>query len=372
MGVEDEHALEIYIDTDEIAYIRPKYEWDNLKQKFLDCKTINSGGRILHCPSCNNYRVVYHPCNKRGCPKCSPKNQIKWKNKLNEKLLRMGHYHLIINPPAKMTYYWLVTREKCINTLFQVVKESFKEYQKKTGLMFGIVMVFQSHGKGLSYKPHMHCIITPGGIDKKGRWIEHHSMEYTRIIEGIKEKISSQMLKKFGKLEKKIFEEVKEGVLEKDWKYDVTYHKKNGEKIVNYLSRTICGMVYSLDELTRDEEKRTVTVEQNHLGKKEKTVLSYKTFVERCMNHIPPKGSVVIRNYGLYSNRNKEKLEKIRKKEEKEIEVKRVKEEYIEECPECKSQMIVVEEFSNKEQPELIRRYYRINKGPPKNNEIIG
>ena len=174
----------------------------NLVQKYKKCREIENGGRIVYCPTCNNHRVLYHPCNKRGCPIGGPKNQFIWRKKHNKKILPIGHYHLIFSVPDVMVYIWMRLKEDFINTFFHLVKESFKEYQKKTGITYGLTMVFQSHGRGLCYKPHMHCLLTPGGTDENGNWIDDHAIKYSELLDGIKKNFKREILKKIRSAEK--------------------------------------------------------------------------------------------------------------------------------------------------------------------------
>ena len=57
-------------------------------------------------------------------------------------------------------------------------------------------MVFQSVGEGLSYHPHVHCLITPEGMNNNPEWEEDLSMNYSEILEEVKESFSSGFLKK--------------------------------------------------------------------------------------------------------------------------------------------------------------------------------
>ena len=73
------------------------------------------------------------------------------------------------------------------------------------------------------------------------------------------------------------------------------------------------------------------------LGREGPTRLEVATFVERYLDHIPEKGTVLTRHYGLYSNRQREWRDKVMvkllQKEPK------PKERWKPECPECKIEM---------------------------------
>ena len=35
----------------------------------------------------------------------------------------------------------------------------------------GVVSILHTHGQTLSFHPHIHCIVSGGGVDKQGKWI---------------------------------------------------------------------------------------------------------------------------------------------------------------------------------------------------------
>ncbi len=91
------------------------------------------------------------------------------------------------------------------------------------------------------------------------------------------------------------------------------------------------------------------------------------------MNHIPEKGSVLIRNYGLYSNRNKKKLEELRNFLTKTTEGTRrdPEEEMEEKCPKCGTRMEVVQIFTYDQIPKIIQDYCINNNGPPEHKAVL-
>ena len=346
------------------VYMEERYEIINLIDKYTKCHTIEMGGRILECPACKEKMVLYNPCNKRGCPECGEKNQQQWREKVNNRLLDMGHLHLVIVPPEMYSMIWLYHKKDFINSLFTSINDSFKKYQKKKGLQYGMIMVFQSAGEGMSYHPHVHCVITPGGLNEKHEWEDDLSMSYSEIVEGVKESFSRSFLKKLPNDGKNRYRMIDDYTKE-EWGWNVSYHQESGETIINYLSQAACGLVCKGKDLDDDEERREFIY---HPKGKKVTRLSYEVFYERFFNHVPPKGCVVVRNYGLYSNRHKDELNKL--KEDFGYEVKEI-EEYEEECPVCKTGMRVLYQFSYEDLPEIIRKYLQINKSPPQHESIL-
>jgi len=331
------------------------------------CHTITRGGKLIWCQDCKSGTVFYHPCNQRGCPFCYLKNQIRWMYKMLRKLLPISHYHLIFSIPQAFTITWLNNKKDIVKILFSAVSQAIKEYGEDSGLMLGIILVFQSHGKGMCYKPHMHCILTAGGLSEKNEWIEIGSLEYKKLEDKFREKFNQEMEKW---LAPEKLPDIKK-IRDNEWRVHAEFHGETGKGIVNYLSHSIAGVVIDMKQNFQiDEEKGTIGFTERHDKKSTKTVLEKKTFTERYLNHIPLRRSVVIRSYGFYSNRYKKELEELRKRFPKceedrktEIETKGVK------CYICCSKNIIVIPFSNWENVLLL--FYLYSHGPPGHGEVI-
>ncbi|MCK5341776.1 MAG: transposase zinc-binding domain-containing protein, partial [Candidatus Heimdallarchaeota archaeon] len=222
------HSTENYLAPDQY------YALQNMSY----CRTIEKGGRITHCPACKTNTILYNPCNQRGCPQCYKKNQIQWSNKLKSKLLPIGHYHLVFSLPQHLTYIWLMDKANFINSFFHSVQQAFKQLRKETGLILGITMAFQSHGQGLCYKPHIHCIVTNHGINEKKEWVACGAISYNLLRDTVKELLIPHLNKKLDPIKKGIAETPFALCDDREWTVFPSIHKYNADKIVNYLSKS--------------------------------------------------------------------------------------------------------------------------------------
>ena len=327
------------------------------------CRTHELGGRVLECPECGTRIVQYNPCNIRGCPICSEKNQIQWKKKASRRILPTRHFHLIFTIPEHYTKIWLKNKREVAESLFQAVRTAIKTSIESEELLVGSLLVFHSHGIGMSYKPHMHCALSGGGLDDKGIYRELRSIPFHDLEAIVKKEFEGNIKKSIGT------EETAELCFEKGNNYRVYsgYHEDTGDHIIRYLSRTRYGVVIDIErELEVVDNGLVIKQDENdcvHI-----THLDKKTFLERYLNHIPPERIVMARYYGLYSNRHKEDYKKARK-QVKDQSKKEEDEPYIELCPVCNAETRVVFLFKRDELhliPEI-----RAMKEPPMHGDII-
>ena len=327
------------------------------------CRTHELGGRMLECPECGTRIIQYNPCNIRGCPICYLKNQIQWKTKARKRILPTRHYHLTFSIPEHYTRIWLSHKKEVVESLFQAVRVAIQTIVETEGLLIGSLLVFQSHGTGMSYKPHMHCVLSGGGLDGNGRYRELRSIPFHALEAMTEEEFESNIKKSLGA------EEVAGICLEKSNSYKVYtgVHKENGNTIIEYLSGTRNGVVVDIEEEI-EEEDNGIVIKQNDNGIVRITHLDTKTFLVRYLNHIPPARTVMARYYGLYSNRHKEDYKRARKQVKNENEKEEVL-PYNELCPVCNAETRVAFLFK-RDELHLIPGIRNKN-GPPRHGCII-
>ena len=332
------------------------------------CRTIERGGKIMACPNCGAKVTFYNPCNQRGCSICYEKRQIQWKVKLQNRLAPVSHYHLVFSIPQIFTDLWLRDKKIVMDSLFTCVSNAIKEAGESYGLNLGSVLVFQSQGRGMIYKPHMHCILTAGGLDENKKWIDLGSLKYKNMEEILEETLHDEIVKRS---EGQYLLTDKHNINEKDWKVYSTFHEKTGKWIAEYVSHSLAGVVIDMDEGYIDhKENGTVEIKERHNGKQITTILQKITFLERYLNHIPPASAVTVRSYGLYSNKYKKDLEIVYKQfldQKEEIEEAEI---YFEICPVCEAKMVVESEIDIKKVASIMR-IFNLGNGPPKHRQIL-
>jgi hypothetical protein len=328
-----------------------------------ECRTTRYGGRVVQCPTCGSIKTIYNSCNQRGCPICYKKNQKLWEQRVLRTLINTSHFHLVYSIPQAYTLVWLRYKKDFTDAFYECVKKSIGTIPKDYGVTPGCVAVFQSHGTGMVYKPHVHCALTAGGITATGEWSALGSISYKRLAKVVQANLYKELLKK--KIPIKDLP-IKQEIDQKEWSVYATYYQDNAEKIIGYLSHAAGGVVINLQQhFQENHAEGTISFVENHAGKQVRTELGKQTFVERYINHIPQPHTVTVRYYGLYSNRYGEQLEKL----QEQFPLKIVEERELKDhCPYCHSEMdiikilepyevaMTIEEFRERDPPEHYKK----------------
>ena len=139
------------------------------------CRTAELGGHIDECDCCGRIRISYNSCRNRHCPKCQFLKKEKWLEERKEDLLPVPYFHLVFTIPATLNPLALRNKRVLYNLLFRSVSETLFELStdpKHLGGQIGFISILHTWGQNLMDHPHIHCIVTGGGLSYDGkRWM---------------------------------------------------------------------------------------------------------------------------------------------------------------------------------------------------------
>jgi len=288
------------------------------------CRTSYYGGHVDKCDECGHIRVSYNSCGNRHCPKCQGLKKEKWIMAREADLLPIKYFHVIFTVPDVLNNIFLNNQKQMYDLLFYTawsVLKSFAEDKKHLGAKIGMTSILHTNGQNLSYHPHIHCIVTGGGVDENGKWkntrskgkflfpVKAMSNVYrARFVSGLRKFAKKENIKLSKKLTDKLFDV--------EW---VVYAKRpfaGVKSVIEYLGRYTHKVAISNHRIIDIDNKRVKFSIKNYRkgGRKEVCDLSANEFLRRFCLHILPKKFLKIRHHGILSNRNKkESLEIARK-----------------------------------------------------------
>jgi len=139
------------------------------------CRTAALGGHVLECPGCGHQELSYHSCGNRHCPKCQATAAARWLEAQAADLLETPYFHVVFTLPSALgpmarsnprTVYGLRMRAAA-QTLLEVAANP-----KHLGAEVGVLAVLHTWGQSLALHPHVHCVVTGGGLAAdESRWI---------------------------------------------------------------------------------------------------------------------------------------------------------------------------------------------------------
>jgi hypothetical protein len=295
------------------------------------CRTAALGGHVERCVDCGHERMSYNSCRNRHCPKCQALSRARWLERESKYLLPVEYHHVVFTLPAELAELALSNASALYNLLMQSAAETLREVAanpQRLRAQVGVLMVLHTWGQNLHHHPHVHCVVTGGGlscnvrgeVDALPRWVSCRPGFFlpvrvlSRVYRG-KFLAGLRALHTAGKLtlpgalaEASAFTVWLSPLYRKDW---VVYAKPplgGPEQVLKYLARYTHRVALSNHRLVKLEAGRVTFRYRDYAdSRKEKLLtLSAEEFLRRFVQHVLPKGFMKIRHYGLLSSRHRE------------------------------------------------------------------
>lgn len=297
------------------------------KQKVMsaikNCKTEEMGAHKYVCDECGYEEIAYNSCRNRHCPNCQTGKKLKWIEARKEEVLNIKYYHVVFTIPSEIYSIAMQSQVKMYKILFKASAETLQELardKKYLGGEIGFFSILHTWGQNLMYHPHIHCVVTGGGLTGIGKWVEKEQ-DFFIPVKVMSKKFRGKFLS-YMKQEKldfygnnkdlenpANFENLISQMYQKDW---IVYCKepfKNANCVIQYLGRYTHRVAISNERIIKVEEGKVIFKWRDYKdnNKMKEMTVSIQEFIRRFSMHILPPYFMKIRYYGIIGNRGKKK-----------------------------------------------------------------
>jgi len=276
------------------------------------CRTAALGGHLDRCTHCDYTQPSYNSCRHRACPKCQGQRQREWIARQTERALPVPYYHCVFTLPATLRPLAAANPAVVYNLLLNTAARTVVELGKDPrwlGAEVGVTAVLHTWTTSLHYHPHVHLIVTAGGLAKGGsRWVSSRwGSRYLLPVKVLSRRFRARFLRRLeraerdGKLEPggERLVDLKPALYDADW---VVYAKRpfsGVTQLYRYLGR-YTHRVGLTNRRLLDVTPERVTL-QTRRGPVRFRPLE---FLRRFLQHVPPKGFVRVRHFGIFASSN--------------------------------------------------------------------
>ncbi len=282
------------------------------------CRTASLGGHVDVCDRCRFRRNAYNSCRNRHCPKCQNLAQARWLNRQMKRILKTHYFHVVFTLPGELRSLALFNRKRLFDLLFEAAAGTLLDLghdEARLGALLGFTAVLHTWTRELTFHPHLHCIVTGGGLlgtgewtSRGGRWLFPVKV-MSRLFRGkfmaglVRARDNGELVFGGGSTalaEEEVWAVFKDKLYRKEW---VVYAKRpfgGTEGVYKYLGRYTHRVGISNYRLQAMDENG-VCFSTKH-GKS--VTLKPVEFIGRFLLHILPRGFVKIRHYGLFAPPN--------------------------------------------------------------------
>jgi hypothetical protein len=351
----------------------PSYDTEQYNgtiKKVIDCGSELGGYTEYRCCDCGKgERKVPFSCKSMFCLSCSKVYTDDLVSQVS-KMLHPGmrYRHVVLTIPEQLRPLFYKNRfegkllEALIKTGYRCLEETVSEQLRKQ-VKIGIIVVLQTYGRSGQYNPHIHVIMSSGGINiEEKSWIElkylsydllHKKWQYflLEMIRGcVKEKGVERLIDD-------LYKKYPKGFVANVGRGEAP---KKAKGLAKYLAKYVASPPISVRRIIEyTGEKVTYKYNDHETNAVKIETVDVMTFVGRMVQHILPKGFKRVRYYGIQATKTFKKWREIIENGIKELEnlVKDVyeivkekcyRERYIEgsgkdplKCPHCGGEMIV-------------------------------
>jgi hypothetical protein len=293
------------------------------------CRTASLGGHIDRCGHCDQQRISYNSCRNRHCPKCQNLARAQWIEKRKDELLPISYFHVVFTIPEQLNPLALQNKKVFYDLLFATTAATLQTIAgdpKHLGAEIGFFSILHTWGQTLTHHPHIHCVVTGGGLrpDRAG-WVHSRkrfvlsvrvlSRLFRRLfLEALQTAFAKDRLAFRGQLaplaHPKAFGAVVSPLRQREW---VVYAKPpfgGPQQVIDYLGRYTHRVAITNHRL-RNVENGQVTFQYKQYRAEDgqqgrEMTLTAEEFIRRFLLHSLPPGFQRIRHYGLLASRAKE------------------------------------------------------------------
>ena len=333
----------------------PKYDTDQYiipVQKMLDCGKEGGGYAEYRCPDCglDTFRVAFS-CKSCFCLSCSKLYVDEFVSQIG-KMLHPGvvYRHIVLTVPEQLRAPFYQVRDngdllsEFMRIGYRCLEDVISTVLRRT-LKIGAMVVVQTHGRSGRYNPHLHIIMTNGGIHEGvGSWFDLRFFRY-EIIHTKWQYHLLRMVKEWfqrpemNSLVDKLWKKYPRGLVAHVSKGEVP---EGGGGLAKYLAKYVASPPIAVRRIIEYTGSEVTYWYKDHKSKsKQVETVSVEVFIGRMVQHILPKGFQRVRYYGLQATKTFNKWASIIAKgimvigravkgAYRVIQVKRYKERYVE------------------------------------------
>ncbi len=291
--------------------------------KLSVCRTAVLGGHAQYCDNGHLSGIWYNSCKHRSCPQCNGKATEEWLVNTKEVLLDCAHHHIIFTIPHEFNDLWRYNQRAMTDILFKAAQKTLQQFSKDPKYLsgtLGIICALHTWGRDLSLHPHIHALVSHGGINHAGEWVAPKKeilfpqkpvmMVFRgKFLSLVKQAMKEEQWKTVPDTRESQIKNLLNKLGRKDWNVHFCKRYDYAEGVATYLARYVKSGPLNNRQIRSVTDKHvTFEYHSHHTKKIETLTLTIEQFILRFLQHTPLPGRPVVRYCGLYHSAARKKL----------------------------------------------------------------
>ena len=268
----------------------------------MACRTAALGGHLWRCDSCAGEVFAYHSCKNRSCPKCHTQQTEAWLARRRAEMLPVPYFHVTVTVPEELRETLRANQRDGYAALMKAAAEAIIELARDrrfVGGTVGVLAVLHTWTQQLVFHPHVHCLITGGGISADHRdWHparKRFLFPTKALAKLVRGKIRAALVSKRPDLA------VPDTAWRKPWVVHCTPWGNGEQAVLEYLARYVFRVAISNARLVAfDDNTVTLRYKPRRSDGWRLCRLAGHEFMRRFLQHVLPSGFHKVRYFGLW------------------------------------------------------------------------
>ena len=279
----------------------------------IACRTAALGGHQQRCDHCGRENPIYNSCRNRHCPKCQSLDQALWVEAQVDNLLPVPYFHVVFTLPHCLIPFFLQDPRTAYAILFEAASKAVIDVcRSNLGATPGLIAILHTWNQLLGYHPHIHCIVTGGGLSLDGTsWIPSR-LKFFLSVRRLSKVFRGKLLEALetALVERRLCMPENEGrlLLRRAAAQEFVVYSKapmaGPEQVLRYLGRYTHRIAIGKERLLSYQNGEVTFSHKNRKkrGARETVTLSGADFAQSFLLHVVPKGFVRVRHSGILGN----------------------------------------------------------------------
>lgn len=271
-------------------------------QDIVACMTEHRGGQRYHCQDCHETFWIYHGCRNRSCPKCHGRQIAQWLQSRSTEVLPCPYFHVIATVPSELRSLFLRHQKTLYGLLMKTAAESVRDLaaeERFVGAEVGILAVLHTWTGQLHHHPHVHMLVTGGGVTADGTAWHEAPKDFLVPVRKLSPMIAKRLAAALQKDHPELFEQIPDTLWRRQWCSYCKPYGKGQDAVLNYLARYVFRIALTNRRLVAMDETHVTFRYKDHKTAQWRTVrLEGVLFLRRFFFHVLPKGFHKVCHFG--------------------------------------------------------------------------
>ena len=267
----------------------------------IACRTEALGGQLWCCNNCGALLHVFHSCRNRACPKCHAQQTQVWLERRQEEMLPVPYFHVTVTVPEQLREALRRHQVNGYGALIRAAATAIVDLARDprwVGGTVGVLAVLHTWTQRLIHHPHVHCLVTGGGLSDGATW---HPAGKTFLFP--KSALATLARARFRDTFTRLCPEadLPHLVWQIPWVVHITPWGDGQQAALDYLARYAFRIAITNRRiLAVDDNTVTYRYKDRAANRHRKETVSGHEFMRRFLQHVLPAGFHKLRYYGLW------------------------------------------------------------------------